>query len=485
MQLQQSLTFDDVLLEPRYSEVVPAEVDLATYLTPDIPLNIPMVSAAMDTVTESAAAIALAQQGGIGVIHKNMSIERQAQEVRRVKKAESGMIISPITISLDEKVEKIISLMEKYRISGIPVVEEGNKLAGLVTKRDIAFTDKNATARDIMTVNPVTVRAGMSTDAAKDLLHKNRIEKLPVVDEEGCLYGLITKRDIDKITEFPLAAKDDHKRLRVAAAIGTDDSILKRALALVRAEADALVIDSAHADSRNVQDLIRAIRKEYKDISIVAGNVATKEATQRLVDQGVDAVKVGIGAGSICTTRVVAGVGVSQLTAIARCSRVTQEAGICLMADGGIRYSGDMVKALAAGADTIMVGSILAGADETPGENILYRGRKYKSYRGMGSLGAMEEGSGDRYFQNNSSKFVPEGIEGMIPYKGILSDVVIQLIGGIKSGMGYVGCPTVFDLKQNAEFTQITSAGVKESHPHDVIITKEAPNFKENPAPLV
>jgi IMP dehydrogenase len=478
MQLKQALTFDDVLLEPKYSEIVPADVDLATYLTPDIFLNIPMVSAAMDTVTESAAAIALAQQGGVGVIHKNMPIERQAREVRRVKKAESGMIVSPITISAHEKVESIISLMEKYRISGIPVVEEGDRLVGLVTKRDIAFTNKGAVARDIMTVDPVTVRAGVSTEAAKELLHKNRIEKLPVVDEEGCLYGLITKRDIDKITEFPLATKDDHKRLRVAAALGTDDSTRDRALALVRAGADALVIDSAHADSWNVHDTIRMIRQEYRNINIIAGNVATKEAAQRLIDLGVDAVKVGIGAGSICTTRVIAGIGVPQLTAVFECSQATREAGVCLIADGGIRYSGDMVKVLAAGADTIMVGSILAGADETPGENILYRGRKYKSYRGMGSIGAMEDGSGDRYFQSNSSKFVPEGIEGMIPYKGSLADVVTQLMGGIKSGMGYIGSPTIPELQQNATFIQITSAGAKESHPHDVIITKEAPNYQ-------
>jgi IMP dehydrogenase len=478
MEIKTALTFDDVLLEPQYSEVVPSETDLATFLTPDIPLNVPIISAAMDTVTESAADIALAQQGGIGVIHKNMSIEHQAQEVRRVKKAESGMIVAPVTISPHEKVEKIMELMEKYRISGIPVVEEGNKLVGLVTKRDIAFTDKNATARDIMTINPVTVRAGVNTEDAKDLLHKNRIEKLPVVDEDGCLYGLITKRDIDKITEFPLATKDDHKSLRVAAAIGTDNSVSERALALVRAEVDALVIDSAHADSRNVYDTIRMIRREYKDISIVVGNIATKEATQRLIDLGVDAVKVGIGAGSICTTRVVAGIGIPQLTAIMNCSRVAKEAGVCLIADGGIRYSGDMVKALVAGADSIMVGSILAGAEETPGENILYRGRKYKSYRGMGSIGAMEQGSCDRYFQNNSSKFVPEGIEGMIPYKGSLADIISQLTGGIKSGMGYVGAPTIPELQQKSRFIQITSAGVKESHPHDVIITKEAPNYQ-------
>jgi IMP dehydrogenase len=478
MNLETALTFDDVLLEPQYSEVTPGETDLATFLTPDIPLNIPVVGAAMDTVTESDAAIALAQQGGIGVIHKNMSIERQAREVRKVKKAESGMIVAPITISPHERVEKIMELMEKYRISGIPVVEEGNKLVGLVTKRDIAFTDKNAVARDIMTTDPITVRAGVSTETAKSFLHKNRIEKLPVVDEDGSLYGLITKRDIDKITEFPLAAKDDHKRLRVAAAIGTDDSVQDRILALVRAGVDALVLDSAHADSKNIHDVIRVIRKEYKDISIIAGNVATKEATQRLVDLGVDAVKIGIGAGSICTTRVVAGIGVPQLTAIMECAQVTGEAGICLIADGGIRYSGDMVKALAAGADTVMVGSILAGADETPGENILYRGRKYKSYRGMGSIGAMEEGSCDRYFQSGSSKFVPEGIEGMIPYKGSLADIVSQLTGGIKSGMGYVGAPTIPGLKQKSKFVQITSAGVKESHPHDVIITKEAPNYQ-------
>jgi IMP dehydrogenase len=477
-QLKMALTFDDVLLESQYSEVVPSEVDLATCLAPDIPLNVPVVSAAMDTVTESAAAIALAQQGGIGVIHKNMSIERQAGEVRKVKKAESGMIVSPITVSSQEKVGNIIGLMEKYRISGIPVVEEGNKLIGLVTKRDIAFTEKDAVARDIMTGDPITVRAGVSTETAKSFLHENRIEKLPVVDEDGSLYGLITKRDIDKITEFPLAAKDDHKRLRVAAAVGTDDSVQDRVLALVRAGADALVLDSAHADSQNIHDVIRLIRKEYKNISIVVGNVATKEATQRLVDLGVDAVKVGIGAGSICTTRVVAGIGVPQLTAIMDCSRVTREAGICLIADGGIRYSGDMVKALAAGADSVMIGSILAGAEETPGENILYRGRKYKSYRGMGSIGAMEEGSSDRYFQDGSSKFVPEGIEGMIPYKGKLADVVSQLTGGIKSGMGYVGTSTIPELQQKSKFIQITSAGVKESHPHDVVITKEAPNYQ-------
>ena len=477
MQIEQALTFDDVLLKPDYSNVEPHEVHTDTCLTPGIRLNIPLASAAMDTVTEADAAIALAREGVVGIIHKNMSIEEQAQEVKKVKKAESGVIVDPITVSPDVQVKKILELIEKYNISGIPVVK-GNELVGLITKRDIAFVSPETFAKDVMTVDLVTIPPGADLEETKRILHQYRVEKLPVVQKDGSLYGMVTKRDVDRRQQYPLACKDDKKRLRVGAAIGVDDSSQKRVSALVEAGVDVVGVDTAHADSEKVHNLVGYIKKTFQDVGVIAGNVATKEAAQRLVDLGVDAIKVGIGAGSICTTRVVAGVGVPQLTAILECSKVAKKAGVCLVADGGVRYSGDIVKAIAAGADTVMIGSILAGAEETPGEQVLYRGRKYKLYRGMGSIGAMKEGSGDRYGQENSSKFVPEGVEGRIPYKGLLADIVYQLVGGIRSGMGYTGCSTIVELQTNAKFVQNTAAGMRESHPHDVLISQEAPNYQ-------
>lgn len=476
MALKQALTFDDVLLAPQYSEVEPSQTDLSTYLTRNIVLFSPLVSAAMDTVTESDMAIALAREGGIGVIHKNMSIEAQAQEVRKVKKAESGMIVDPITISPNDTITQIENLIEEYNISGLPVVS-GDKLVGLVTKRDIIYSDGDIEVSEIMTTELITVRSGLSTHEAKKMLHENRIEKLPVVSQEGVLRGLITKKDLDRLEEFPQATKDDHQRLRVAAAVGTGDSIQERVKALVQAGVDVLVLDSAHGDSKNVHETVKVIKAEYQDVEIVVGNIATAKAAERLVELGVDAIKVGIGPGSTCTTRVVAGVGVPQITAIMECFQVTQKAGIPLIADGGISYSGDIVKALAAGADSVMIGNLFAGTEEAPGETVLYGGRRHKTLRGMGSSGAMQRGSCDRYSQENNNKFVPEGIEGMTSYKGLSREVISQLNGGLQAGLGYNGCRSISELQENAEFIQISPAGVKKSHPQ-IRITKEAPNYQ-------
>ncbi|WP_029917589.1 IMP dehydrogenase [Pelobacter seleniigenes] len=475
------LTFDDVLLVPAHSQVLPKEVDLTTQLTRTIKLNIPLLSAAMDTVTESRAAICMAREGGLGIIHKNMSPTAQATEVDQVKKSESGMIVDPITMEPDQKIYEALKVMEKYRISGVPVTKNG-KLVGIMTNRDLRFeTNVDQPISNVMTKeNLVTVPPGTTLEEAKYHLHKHRIEKLLVVDDKGVLKGLITIKDIEKVRKYPSACKDDLGRLRVGAAVGVGADLDERAAALVKAGVDLLVIDTAHGHSQGVLDTIARIRKEYPQVQLMAGNIATAAAAQALVDAGVDAIKVGIGPGSICTTRVVAGVGVPQITAIQQVAKVARAAGIPLIADGGIKFSGDLPKAVAAGADVIMIGSLFAGTEESPGETILYQGRTYKSYRGMGSMGAMKQGSKDRYFQADEEdvKLVPEGIEGRVPYRGPLSDNIHQLIGGLRSGMGYTGCRTIKDLQQKGQFVRITNAGLRESHVHDVTITQEAPNYR-------
>lgn len=475
------LTFDDVLLVPAHSEVLPKEVDLTTQLTKTIKLNIPLLSAAMDTVTESRAAICMAREGGLGIIHKNMSPEAQATEVDQVKKSESGMIVDPITMAPDQKISDALAVMKKYRISGVPVTKDG-KLVGIMTNRDLRFETKlDQPISNVMTKdNLVTVPPGTTLEEAKQHLHEHRIEKLLVVDEDYALKGLITIKDIEKVRQYPNACKDDFGRLRVGAAVGVGADLNERTAALVEAGVDLLVIDTAHGHSQGVLDSIADIRRLYPELQIMAGNIATAAAAQALIDAGVDAVKVGIGPGSICTTRVVAGVGVPQVTAIQQVSKVTRAAGIPLIADGGIKFSGDLPKAVASGADVIMIGSLFAGSEESPGETILYQGRTYKAYRGMGSLGAMKQGSKDRYFQGGEEdvKLVPEGIEGRVPYRGPLSDNIHQLIGGLRSGMGYTGCRTIKDLQQKGEFVRITNAGLRESHVHDVTITQEAPNYR-------
>ncbi len=475
------LTFDDVLLVPAHSQVLPKEVDLTTQLTRTIKLNIPLLSAAMDTVTESRAAICMAREGGLGIIHKNMSPTAQATEVDQVKKSESGMIVDPITMEPDQKIYEALKVMEKYRISGVPVTKNG-KLVGIMTNRDLRFeTNVDQPISNVMTKeNLVTVPPGTTLEEAKYHLHKHRIEKLLVVDDKGVLKGLITIKDIEKVRKYPSACKDDLGRLRVGAAVGVGADLDERAAALVKAGVDLLVIDTAHGHSQGVLDTIVRIRKEYPQVQLMAGNIATAAAAQALVDAGVDAIKVGIGPGSICTTRVVAGVGVPQVTAIQQVAKVARAAGIPLIADGGIKFSGDLPKAVAAGADVIMIGSLFAGTEESPGETILYQGRTYKSYRGMGSMGAMKQGSKDRYFQADEDdvKLVPEGIEGRVPYRGPLSDNIHQLIGGLRSGMGYTGCRTIKDLQQKGQFVRITNAGLRESHVHDVTITQEAPNYR-------
>ncbi len=475
------LTFDDVLLVPAHSQVLPKEVDLTTQLTRTIRLNIPLLSAAMDTVTESRAAICMAREGGLGIIHKNMSPTAQATEVDQVKKSESGMIVDPITMEPDQKIYEALKVMEKYRISGVPVTKNG-KLVGIMTNRDLRFeTNVDQPISNVMTKeNLVTVPPGTTLEEAKYHLHKHRIEKLLVVDDKGVLKGLITIKDIEKVRKYPSACKDDLGRLRVGAAVGVGADLDERAAALVKAGVDLLVIDTAHGHSQGVLDTIARIRKEYPQVQLMAGNIATAAAAQALVDAGVDAIKVGIGPGSICTTRVVAGVGVPQITAIQQVAKVARAAGIPLIADGGIKFSGDLPKAVAAGADVIMIGSLFAGTEESPGETILYQGRTYKSYRGMGSMGAMKQGSKDRYFQADEDdvKLVPEGIEGRVPYRGPLSDNIHQLIGGLRSGMGYTGCRTIKDLQQKGQFVRITNAGLRESHVHDVTITQEAPNYR-------
>ncbi len=479
--LKEGLTFDDVLIMPAKSDVVPAEADVSTWLTKNIPLKIPILSSAMDTVTTSRMAITMAQQGGIGIIHRNMPIEAQAEEVDKVKRHESGMIVEPITLRPTDTISQAIELMRRYKISGLPVTDENNKLVGILTNRDIRFeTRLNLPVSEVMTKELVTVPVGTPLEEAEKLFHKHKVEKILIVDEHYHLKGLITYKDILKRIQYPLASKDKLGRLRVGAAVGVGSDALDRVAALVKAGCDVIVVDTAHGHSRRVMETIKLIRKEYPDINLIAGNIATAEAAEYLINRGVDAVKVGIGPGSICTTRVVAGVGVPQITAIADVYRVTSKYNIPLIADGGIKYSGDITKAIAAGASTVMLGNLLAGTDESPGEVVIYQGRAYKTYRGMGSLEAMKEGSRDRYFQDNvteTGKLVPEGIEGRVPYKGSAVSIIQMLVGGLKAGMGYAGCRTIEELQKKARFIKITQAALRESHVHDVIITKEAPNY--------
>ncbi|MED3661456.1 IMP dehydrogenase [Ureibacillus sp. FSL K6-8385] len=478
---KEGLTFDDVLLIPAYSTVLPKEVDLSVQLTPKIKLNIPIISAGMDTVTESKMAIAMARQGGLGIIHKNMSIEEQAEEVEKVKRSENGVITNPFFLTPNHQVFDAEHLMSKYRISGVPIVnnEEEQKLVGIITNRDLRFiSDYSLKIEEVMTKEDlITAPVGTTLEEAEKILQKYKIEKLPLVDEEGKLKGLITIKDIEKVIEFPNAAKDSIGRLVVGAAVGVSSDTYARVKKLVEAQVDIIVIDTAHGHSKGVIDTVKNLRKEYPDLEIIAGNVATAEATRALYEAGADVVKVGIGPGSICTTRVVAGVGVPQITAIYDCATVAREYGKTIIADGGIKYSGDIVKALAAGGHAVMLGSLLAGTTESPGETEIFQGRRFKVYRGMGSLSAMEQGSKDRYFQEDAKKLVPEGIEGRVPYKGPLADTIHQLVGGIRSGMGYCGAPNLEHLRENAKFVRMTSAGLRESHPHNVQITKEAPNY--------
>ncbi len=480
--IRYGLTYDDVLLVPVRSAVIPKDTDVTTRLTTRIPLNIPIVSAAMDTVSEARLGIALAQEGGIAFLHKAMSIEQQAMEVDKVKKSESGMIVDPITIEPDQKIRDALAIMEKYHISGVPVTQ-GRRLVGILTNRDLRFeTRLDLKVSDVMTKdNLVTTTEGTTLEAAKEILHQHRIEKLLVVDDAFNLKGLITIKDIEKKIKFPNACKDALGRLRVGAAIGVGEEALLRAEALVRAGVDVLCVDTAHGHSEGVMETVRQVKRSYPDTDLVAGNVATAEGSRDLIDAGADAIKIGIGPGSICTTRVVAGAGVPQITAIMDCAEPARKAGVPIIADGGIKYSGDIVKGLASGADTVMIGGLLAGVEESPGETILFQGRSYKVYRGMGSIGAMSAGSKDRYFQDHETqetKLVPEGIEGRVPYKGSLSDSVYQLVGGLRSGMGYCGCRSIRELQEKGEFIRITIAGLRESHVHDVIITKEAPNYR-------
>ncbi len=481
-EIREGLTFDDVLLVPAHSTVLPKEVDLTTNLTARITLNVPLLSAAMDTVTEARTAIGMAREGGMGIVHKNMSPELQAVEVDQVKKSESGMIVDPITMRPEQKIFEALELMEKYRISGLPITKEG-KLVGILTNRDLRFeTQLDQPIANVMTKeNLVTVPPGTTLEEAKYHLHKHRIEKLLVVDEHYALKGLITIKDIEKVRKYPFACKDDLGRLRVGGAVGVGSDREERLEALVKAGVDVVVLDTAHGHSKAVLDAIVDTRQAYPDLQLVAGNIATAGAAEALIRAGADAVKVGIGPGSICTTRVVAGVGVPQITAIMEVAKVTRKAGIPLIADGGIKYSGELPKAVAAGADVIMIGSLFAGTEESPGETILYQGRTYKSYRGMGSLGAMRQGSKDRYFQSDVQsevKLVPEGIEGRVPFRGNLSDNIHQLLGGLRAGMGYTGCCNLRELQEKARFIRITNAGLRESHVHDVAITHEAPNYR-------
>ncbi|RKZ22926.1 IMP dehydrogenase [bacterium] len=479
--MREAITFDDVLLVPQYSEVLPREVDLRTRLSRNITLNIPIVSAAMDTVTESAMAIALALEGGIGIIHKNMSIERQAQEIEKVKRFEGGVIQNPVTVKPGNTVKDVEDLMEKYHISGLPVVDDEGKLVGIITRRDILFVENKALpVRELMTKEVVTAKEDINLEEAKKILMEKKIEKLPVVDEEGRLKGLITAKDIIKNLLFPNAVKDSLGRLRVGAAVGVSKDSVERASALVDAGVDCLVIDSAHGHSKGVIELAKKLREKFPNVDLIAGNVATREGTEKLIETGVDAVKVGIGPGSICTTRVVAGIGVPQITAIMDAYEVARKHDVPVIADGGIKYSGDIVKALAAGADTVMLGSLLAGTEESPGETILLEGRRFKVYRAMGSIDAMLAGSRDRYFQEEATKLVPEGVVARVPYRGPVSEVVFQLVGGVRAGMGYVGAKNIKELKEKAKWVRITPAGLRESHPHDVIIIKEPPNYEIN-----
>jgi IMP dehydrogenase len=477
--IPEGLTFDDVLLQPARSGVLPAHADTRTCLTRRIGLNIPIVSSAMDTVTESHLAIALAQQGGIGIIHRNMSVERQAEEVDKVKRSESGMIVDPVTIAPDKKISDALELMKRYRISGVPVTQ-GGKLVGILTNRDLRFeTRYDLPISQVMTKEHlITVPVGTTLEEAEKILHRHRVEKLLVVDDQYTLKGLITVKDIQKKLKYPSAAKDQQGRLRVGAAVGSTGDFLERAQELVARKVDVIVVDSAHAHQERVMEAVRTIKHQLPDIDLIAGNVATFEGARDLIDLGADGIKVGIGPGSICTTRVVSGAGVPQITAIAECSRATRGSAVPLISDGGIKFSGDISKAIAAGADCVMLGGLLAGTEESPGETILYQGRTFKSYRGMGSMGAMSQGASDRYSQEDSGKLVPEGIEGRVPYKGPLAELVYQLVGGLRSGMGYCGSKTIRELQERGSFLRVTSAGLRESHVHDVIITKEAPNYR-------
>jgi IMP dehydrogenase len=479
---EEAYSFDDVLLIPSYSDVVPKDVDISTRLTKNISLNIPIISAAMDTVTEAQAAITMAREGGMGFIHRNLSINSQAMEVAKVKKSESGMIVDPVTIHPDQKVNEVLTLMEQYRISGVPVTE-GDQLVGIVTNRDLRFeTDLDKSVAEVMTRDKlITVSEGINLDDSKKLLHQHRIEKLLVVDKNGRLTGLITIKDIEKIKKYPNACKDSLGRLRVGAAVGVGPDMLERAEALLKAGADIILIDTSHGHSSNVINAVKALKSTFDGVEVIAGNVGTAKGAEDLIDAGVDGVKIGIGGGSICTTRIVAGIGVPQMTAILNCRSVAGKTGIPLIADGGIRFSGDITKAIGAGAHCIMVGGLLAGTEESPGEVVFYQGRSYKMYRGMGSIEAMKKGSKDRYYQSEQTeddKLVPEGIVGRVPYRGTLSSNIYQLIGGLKSGMGYCGCRTLDELREKARFVKISAAGMRESHVHDVIITKEAPNYR-------
>jgi IMP dehydrogenase len=479
--LKIGLTFDDVLLVPAKSNILPGEVDVSTQFTNNIRINTPIVSSAMDTVTEASLAISIAREGGIGIIHRAMSVVSQVTEVDKVKKSESGMIVDPITLQPEEKISKALSIMEKYRISGVPITK-GAKLVGILTNRDLKFeTNLQKKASEVMTKKGlVTAREGITLEEAKEILHKHKIEKLPIVSKNFNLIGLITIKDIEKKIKYPHACKDPLGRLRVGAALGVGNDAISRAVALYKADVDVLVVDTAHGHSKRVITTVRNLRKKFPHIEIIAGNVATAEATKDLISAGVNAVKVGVGPGSICTTRIIAGAGVPQLTAIKECSEVADSAGIPIIADGGIKYSGDVTKAIAAGASSVMIGGLFAGVDESPGELVLYQGRSYKVYRGMGSLGAMEAGSKDRYAQEGveKRKLVPEGVEGRVPYKGPLAASIHQLVGGVRSGMGYCGCRNIEELRKKARFVRITPAGLRESHVHDVTVTKEAPNYR-------
>ncbi len=476
---KQGLTFDDVLLIPGASDVTPNMIDLHTTLVKGVTLNTPIMTAAMDTVTEAKMAIAIAREGGIGIIHKNMTIEQQADEVDKVKRSENGVIANPFSLTVDHVVADADNLMGKYRISGVPIVDKSGKLVGIITNRDMRFlSDFNQKIGDVMTKdNLITAPVGTTMEEAQATLRQHKIEKLPIVDDGGYLKGLITIKDIEKSVQYPNSARDSKGRLLCGAAIGITGDVLERAGALVEAQVDVLVLDSAHGHSKNIMECLKKVKAAYPNIPVIAGNIATAEAAEDLIAAGADAVKVGIGPGSICTTRVVAGIGVPQITAVYDVAKVAQKYGIPVIADGGIKYSGDIVKAIAAGANVVMLGSLLAGCEESPGETEIYQGRQFKVYRGMGSLAAMACGSKDRYFQSGAKKLVPEGVEGRVPYKGAVADSVFQLIGGIRAGMGYCGCPTVDDMHKKAKFVQITSAGLIESHPHDIQITKEAPNY--------
>lgn len=480
--LKEGLTFDDVLLIPAESDVMPRQIEVKTRLTKKIALNIPLMSAAMDTVTEAKMAIAVAREGGIGIIHKNMTIEKQVDEVDKVKRSENGVIVNPFYLSPEHLVRDANALMGKYRISGVPICENG-KLVGIITNRDMRFiTDFDIKVKEVMTKDHlVTAPVGTTLEQAKSILMKHKIEKLLIVDDKGKLKGLITIKDIEKAVQYPNSARDADGRLLCGAAIGVTPDVLERAGALVDAQVDVLVLDSAHGHSKGILDCVRKVKANFPNVQLIAGNIATAAAAESLIEAGADAIKVGMGPGSICTTRIVAGIGVPQITAVFDCASVASRYGIPVIADGGVKYSGDIVKALAAGADVVMIGSLFAGCEESPGETEIFQGRSFKVYRGMGSMAAMAQGSRDRYFQEDQKKLVPEGVEGRVPYKGSVSETIFQMIGGLKSGMGYCGCHNIGELQQNGQFVRITGAGLKESHPHDIYITKEAPNYSINP----